>query len=312
MLHYRKVCKHYDCDPNDQYQQEASLKRILITGSSGLVGSHLVPLLAGKFELHLVGRIPTVQMQDGIVHHALDLGQEFSIADFPANIDAVVYLAQSDKYRDFPAAALDVFSVNVAAPMRLVDFARRAGARQFIYASSGGVYGGGDQPLPENTPIAAGTSLGFYTASKYAAEMMLRTYASVLDIVVLRLFFAYGKGQKRQMLLPRLIDQIRDGVPIALQGESGIRINPIHASDAAQAVKAALSLKSSHTINVAGPDAWSLRDICEEIGRHVGRAPDFSVKPAAKDLVADTYLMNHLLHIPSCALAEGIRDLVVY
>ncbi len=287
------------------------MKRILVTGSSGLLGSYLVPLLAGEVELNLVGRTPPALTHVEIVHHSLDLGREFSTAGLPANIDAVIYLAQSNKFRDFPGAAFDVFTVNVAAAMRLADYTRQAGGRQFIYASSGGVYGGSDQGLSEDVPIPGGDEIGFYAATKYAAETMLKTYASVLEIVLLRPFFVYGKGQKREMLIPRLIDQVRNGVPITLQGENGIRINPIHAIDAAQAIKAALASVGSHTINVAGPEILSLRDICEEIGRQVGRTPEFLVKPAAKDLVADTGRMKRLLHVPTRAFAEGIRDLVL-
>ncbi len=291
------------------------MKRILLTGGSGLVGSYLIPLLADEANLHLLSRTPPESLRQElrgmIVYHAMDLGNEFSTASLPSELDAVIYLAQSNNFRDFPASAVEVFTVNVAAPVRLIDYARRAGARQFIFVSSGGVYGGGHHPLREDSSIPANGTRGFYAASKYAAETALSEYARVLDVVLLRPFFVYGKGQHRQMLIPRLIDQVRSGVPVTLQGEDGISINPIHATDAAQAVKAALAIKGSHTINIAGPEVLSLRGICEEIGRRVDREPTFLVKPEAKDLVADITRMAQALHVPVIHFAEGIRDLVL-
>ena len=65
-------------------------------------------------------------------------------------------------------------------------------------------------------------------------------------------------SRKRSMLIPRLVDSVREGKPILLQGQSGIEINLIHASDAAFATQAALSLVGCHRINVAGPNVLSL------------------------------------------------------
>lgn len=285
------------------------MKRILIAGGSGLVGSHLLPLLGREVELHLIGRSAN-PFAPGARHHAIDLGSDLATAGLPAAIDAIIYLAQSDHYRDFPGRADDVFAVNVAAPMRLLDYARRAGALQFIYASSGAVYRPSAEPLGEEAAVGSRGQLGYYAATKLAAELLAQSYSGVLDVVLLRFFFVYGAGQKAQMLIPRLIDNVRSGTPVRLQGEDGTRINPIVASEAAQAVVAALGLSGSHTINVAGPEVVSIRGLCEEIGRRVGCDPEFIVVDPENDLVADIGEMRRLLLAPGRRFADEVHTLV--
>lgn len=286
------------------------MKTIIVTGASGLVGSHLLPLFGPEQDIHVLGRRPAGDLPANVRHHDVDLGSAFDIAGLPGRADAIVYLAQSDRYREFPAGASDMFDVNVAAPLRLLDYARRAGVGKFVYASSGGVYGGSPNAVSEELTLPARGDLGFYLATKLCSEMLAQNFASLFDVVLLRFFFVYGPGQKRQMLIPRLIDHVVLGNPVMLQGDEGIRINPVHAGDAAQAVRASLGLTGSHTINIAGPEILSIRQICDEIGRQAGREPAYEVAAPARDLVADIRVMSETLLAPARRFADSLPALL--
>ena len=114
------------------------------------------------------------------------------------------------------------------------------------------------------------------------------------------------------MLIPRLIDNIAAGNPVSLQGQDGIRINPVHAVDAARAVKAALDLEGCARINVAGPDILSIREIGEIIGRKVGREPVFSVDESRIDenLIGDIERMSSQLIAPERRFEDGVTELL--
>ena len=73
------------------------------------------------------------------------------------------------------------------------------------------------------------------------------------------------------MLMPRLVENVHAGRPITLQGDDGMRFNPIHVSDAARATISAAALKSSAVINVAGPEVLSMRGVGECIGAAIGK-----------------------------------------
>jgi len=104
---------------------------------------------------------------------------------------------------------------------------------------------------------------------------------------------------------------VREGRTVTLQGEDGLRINPIHVSDAARAVAASLSLDGCHAINVAGPATLSIRDICEVAGRQSGQTPRFETPPgeAGGDLVADIGRMRSLLGAPSIRFEDAVGEL---
>ena len=88
--------------------------------------------LLGEFTVKLIMKAVVV-----------DLSSDWKISELPTKIDVIYHLAQSDKFRDFPAGAPDVFQVNINSTAKLLDYAKKTGVKSFIYASSGGVYGNG-------------------------------------------------------------------------------------------------------------------------------------------------------------------------
>jgi nucleoside-diphosphate-sugar epimerase len=279
---------------------------IVITGATGLIGHGLTAAMAAANEVHCIARNP--QKSKEVAWHAHNLAQPGKLEGLPARADAVVYLAQSEFFRDFPEESGGIFQVNTASLLKLLDYARKAGCRKFVYASSGGVYGTSERPMKETTPVAADGALGFYLVSKLCSEMLVQAYAHLFETVILRYFFVYGAGQRRSMLMPRLVDRVKSGEPIALQGADGIRINPTYVADAVAATARAVQVAGSHTINVAGPETLTLREVGVQIGRAVGREPRFSVSDAKPGhLVADIARMRELLCAPQVGFAEGVR-----
>lgn len=281
----------------------------MVTGAAGLIGSHLTGRLASDWEVVGVSRTP---LMAPVRHVPIDLSARWSPDLLPAKTDAVVHLAQSEHFRNFPGRAPEVFQVNTASTLQLLDYAYRAGAKTFILASSGGIYGHGEQEFTEDMVTPPQGDLGFYLGTKLCSEVLAENYVPYMNVIVLRFFFVYGPGQRKHMLVPRLIASVRDGAPITLQGPEGIRINPIHVSDAAEAIRRALDLSGSHKINVAGPEVLSMRDIGRIIGQALGQAPVFAEQPdvAPRHLVGDIRKMAQILVPPVVKFKDGVADLL--
>lgn len=285
--------------------------KILITGASGLLGSHAVKKLSVEHDICALVHSSPREFVVGVNYKILDLASDWQPDVLPKDIDVVIHLAQSSRFREFPDQAMDIFDINVSSTAKLLDYARTTGVRHFILASSGGVYGTGEIAVKENAVIPHPGQLGYYLGSKLCAEVLAQNYSSFMTVTVLRFFFMYGAGQKRSMLIPRLIDNVLAGQPITIQGEEGIRINPIHVSDAVSVLNSCLSLEDSHTFNVAGSEILSLREIAGIIGREVGRGPLFKVEAVEPShLIADIEDLRNILVKPKMSFSQGIIDLI--
>jgi UDP-glucose 4-epimerase len=280
----------------------------LITGASGFIGRQVVSTLretwtvfalVRKTDMEGVGRIQTIPC---------DLAQKWPLDILPDRVDAVIHLAQSQRYQEFPESAEDIFQVNVTSTHRLLDYAHRVRAKTFIFASSGGVYGHDAQPFTEERSVSVQGDVGFYLGTKLCSEILAGNYTPFMDVIILRFFFVYGPGQREDRLIPRLFKSVREGRPIILHGREGVRTNPTFVTDAASAVCRSLEMKASHKINVGGPEVLSMRQIGQSIGEILGKAPVFKVQDDSKPrhLVGDIKKMVQLLGPPVVKFREGI------
>ena len=280
--------------------------RILLTGASGFVGRPLLDRLATSHEVWVAGRRAAPGVT-GVRYVEWDLSASIPTHDLPSSVDAVVHLAQSREYRRFPDRALAIARVNLQATLELLDYASAAGATRFVFASSGGIYGGSDRPIKEDARVGAPD---FYLATKLAGETLAAAYRSRFDVVTLRLFFVYGPGQAADRFFTELVRRVLSGEPVILYGADGMRLNPIHVADAVRAIDVSLGLQGSHVINVGGPDVLTLRRMSELIAVHVRRDAVFDQRPAdpARDLVADIGLMRRVLGAPTERFEQRIGE----
>ena len=106
------------------------MSRMLVTCVSGLVGQALTAAISAQHELIGVGRRALVdsRLAASVI---LDLTTDWPAAALPNRIDVVIHLAQADNWES-PESALDIFAVNAAAAVGLLDYAARAGATHFV------------------------------------------------------------------------------------------------------------------------------------------------------------------------------------
>jgi len=171
--------------------------RAIVTGGAGFIGSHVVDgLLARGDEVHVLddlskGRRENVPADAEL--HVADIRSPDEVFD-AVRPDAVLHLAAQADVRisvDRPAYDADV---NVVGTVRILDAARRHGAK-VVFASSGGAgYGECDGPAPETAPLRP---LAPYGASKACGEEYVATFARLYGAEHTSLRFAnvYGPRQ---------------------------------------------------------------------------------------------------------------------
>jgi nucleoside-diphosphate-sugar epimerase len=284
--------------------------KVLVTGATGFIGSSLVLRLAREHDVVALARPgSTTPRVDEVNWVEQDLTQPLRLYALPARVDAIVHLAQSRLYKQFPQGAADVFGINVHSTFRLLEYARAVGARRFVFASTGGVYGSSDRAVSETDRL---NPLNFYLSSKYGAESLVTSYDGFMTTVVFRFFFVYGPGQT-QMMVPTLLDRVLRGQEIVVEGDPGLRMNPIYVDDATRVFEPALELEQSDLFNVAGAEAVTLTELVQLMGEVSGRDPHVKHAPAAQpgDLVGDNSKMRTVLGVePEMSLRGGIAAMV--
>jgi UDP-glucose 4-epimerase len=289
--------------------------RILLTGAAGFVGrrvlrallnaSHeVIALTHCKTELGLLegGRVTALQG---------DLCTRDLYDRLPGLVDAVISLAQSVHYLDFPARSEDIFAVNVEAAFRLADWGRRNGTERFVLVSSGGVRAL-ESHVWGRASAAPATPIDFYLNSKFCAEAILRAYRNLFrTLVICRPFFVYGPGQSPHMLIPRLIQSVRLGKPLQLRGPDGLRLSPVYVDDVASALARSVELAGFAEFDIGGPQDLTLREIGEAIARRLGKQALFTQAPGKpENFVAARSEVYAGLGIKPTPFEEGLNRLI--
>jgi len=278
--------------------------KLLITGATGFMGRHLVPHLSLTNEVIALGRdFSQVSWDKGVKKVEMDLSRPLVTQLLPKHVDGMIHLAQANV--PFPEGAKDLVAVNLMATQHLLQYARQAGVRRFVLASSGDVYGGAvglsketDIPQPKN----------FYGVMKYAAEMLAQAYTDDSALCILRFFRPYGPGQTNR-LFPKMAQDILQRKPVRLHPGGRPRQTPIYVGDAVVAFERILQGSWTGVMNVAGDQVVTLREVANTIGEILNVEPVFEeVMEVKRDEAGDNTRMKEVLGLePKVSLEKGLE-----
>ena len=252
--------------------------RVLVTGASGLIGSHLITLLQGQAEVFAVSRSPR-RDEGGVEWLVRDLAEPGAATEVVASVRprAVIHLAGAVRGDRSLEAVGPTLRANLVATVELLEAATRSGCRRIVLSGS----------LLEE-PTAGGSETdppSPYGASRWAASAYGRMFHTLFEapVVILRPSFAYGPGQEPSKLIPHVITALlAGGSPELSSGER--LLDCVYAEDVARAYLEAASAPGveGRTIDLGRGELTSVREIVERIVEAVGATrgrPRFGVLP---------------------------------
>lgn len=283
---------------------------ILVTGSSGFIGSHLVKKLSDDCNniIFSVSRNHLQKATKNFIPIFADLSNHNFTSILPKNIDVIIHLAQSREYRNFPDGSTDIFSINVQSTLKLLEWGLKTRIRKFIHFSSGNVYKTGKLPLMEDDVFE---SSSFYGSSKIMAEELIKNFRDFFEIIVLRPFCIFGPKQT-DMLIPNIGKKILNNEVIYLASGEGLWITPLFIDDCVEYIFRFLYVttnQSFSTFNLCGNEKLNLSQISSIIGNQLKRIPKIEINSNSPAyLMGDNSKIKFITgYLPNTPFEKGIE-----
>lgn len=195
------------------------MTRILVTGSSGFVGSCLVEKLTENVEFQVRALVRSAPAKPNVrvcYHRLVDFSGINAENESLKDVQVVIHLASRvHVMNDTELDPLATFrSINVGHTLSLARGAAMAGAKRFIFVSSVKVNGEGTIPGHPYRETDAPQPVDFYGISKMEAEDGLRLIAAEtgMEVVIIRPVLVYGPGVKANF--ESMMAWLRKGIPL--------------------------------------------------------------------------------------------------
>lgn len=304
------------------------IRRAVITGSAGFIGSHLAQaLLQDGTTVIGLDRRDTASDRSAAANLAPLIGQPgfvsvtadlLTCAIEPVLLDAdvVFHLAGVPGVRpSWGPQFTSYVQCNILATQRVMDAATRLGIPRVVVASSSSVYGptAGQPSRETDHPHPASP----YAVTKLAEEQLCLAHAARsecrTDVIALRYFTVYGPRQRADMFTHRALLAAVAGTPLRIYGDGHQRRDFTYIDDTVAATLAAASApEESGVVNVGGGGNASLAEVMKLVEQLTGRRLSIEYLTSRSGDVPMTKAdgsraRTHLGWEPTVDLATGVQ-----
>ncbi len=321
------------------------MKRILITGGAGFIGSHVVRLFVKKYADYQIINLDKLTYAGNLLNLTdIELYPNYKFikgditdADFISEIfqlekpDAVIHLAAESHVDRSISNPMEFVMTNVIGTVNLLNAAKTLwkgnyGQNRFYHVSTDEVYGAlGDEGMfTENTSYDPHSP---YSASKASSDHFVRAYHDTygLDVVISNCSNNYGSHHFPEKLIPLAINNIKNNKPVPVYGKGENIRDWLWVEDHARAIDAIFhGAASGDTYNIGGHNEWKNIDLiqllCKIMDRKLGRESGESAQlityvtdRAGHDLryaIDSKKLQENLGWVPSLQFEEGLEKTV--
>jgi dTDP-glucose 4,6-dehydratase len=321
------------------------MKKILITGGAGFIGSHVVRLFVNKYpnyeivnmdKLTYAGNLanlkdvennPNYSFIKGDIVDAAFVNELFSAHKF----ESVIHLAAESHVDRSISNPLEFVMTNVIGTVNLLNAAKNVwkdnfSAHRFYHVSTDEVYG----TLGESGLFTETTSYdphSPYSASKASSDHFVRAYHDTygMDAVISNCSNNYGSHHFPEKLIPLSILNIKNNKAIPIYGKGENIRDWLYVEDHARAIDVIFhNAKAGATFNIGGHNEWTNIDLihllCKIMDKKLNRAEGESAKlitfvkdRAGHDLryaIDSSKLQKELGWVPSLQFEEGLEKTV--
>ena len=241
------------------------MEKILITGSTGFIGTNLIKKL--KINFKIIGISNKNKMKNN--HIKKDI-TKLSTKDIPRDISAIIHLAAITDVNYCDLHPEKCFKTNVVGTEKILRVARDIGAK-VIFISTSHVYG-----KPQSNPVKeehATKPNSMYSVSKIMGEELCKKYSELfnMDISIVRIFSAYGPNSPMHLVINKIIKKSTKSEKVEL-GNTFPRRDFIYIDDVVNAIENTLFVTKGFKIfNIGTGKSYSISNVCKIIEKHIGK-----------------------------------------
>jgi dTDP-glucose 4,6-dehydratase len=268
------------------FEKKRKMKKILITGGAGFIGSHLVHLMVKKYpnyhiynldKLTYAGNLENlkdIEKESNYTFIKGDIVDENFINELFAehNFDGLIHLAAESHVDRSIHSPLEFIYTNIVGTVNLLNAARNTwkedmGNKRFYHVSTDEVYGslGETGAFVETTPYDPHSP---YSASKASSDHLVRAYHDTygLNIVISNCSNNYGPYQFPEKLIPLFINNILHNRPLPVYGK-GINVRDwLYVEDHVKAIDLIYHQgRKGETYNIGGNNEWKNIDLIHQL-----------------------------------------------
>jgi UDP-glucose 4-epimerase len=262
------------------------MSKVVVTGGSGFIGSHVVDALADAgHEIVVIDHRVRPHRSD-VQFEDVDLLDLSSVLAATRGAEHIFHLAAVSNVNYAYKYPVYSTALNVMGTTNVLESARVNGAKRVHLASTVWVYNGApddDEAADETVPFHLKGAGHIYTSTKMACEMLCHNYSELYDLpfTVLRYGIPYGPRMREELLIPIFLKKALDGEPLTVAGKGEQYRKFVYVRDLAEAHVLAMGDEAKNEIyNLEGPRKVTVLEVAERIRDHVGEHVKIEMVPA--------------------------------